>query len=449
MIVVKRALPRRTVLRGIGATMALPFLDAMVPAVTAASRTAAKPIKRIGFFYRGNGTIPSRWVPPTVGRDFELSQILEPLAPVREYLTVVSGLAHRQADSFGDGNGDHTRGNAVWLTGVHAYDRRTSEVKLATTVDQLIARHVGATTRLASLELALDGGNQSSCDSGDCFYSSSISWRSPTTPNPVEHQPRVVFERLFGEGSTPEERRVHRLNRKSLLDAVAEEARRFKLALGPGDVLKLDEYLESVRDIERRIQHAESESEQSFVPEAPASGVPDTMEAHWALMCDLQILAFLTDATRVTTMMMTREGNYRAYPQIGVHESGHSCSHHRRQTDLMDKRTKILTHHETLHLQFLQKLRDTPDGDGSLLDHSIIVTGGGLGDGDMHDHVNLPVCIAGKAAGRLQGNVHVAFEPAKEIPMANLLLTLMDLMDAEAPDSIGDSTGHVTDRVTL
>ena len=450
MMIAKRALPRRTVLRGIGATLALPFLDAMVPAATAETRTAANPTKRIAFIYRGNGTIPRRWVPPTAGKDFEFSEILEPLAPVREYLTVVSGLAHRQADSFGDGNGDHSRGNAVWLTGVHAYDRRTSEVRLGTSADQIIAREVGATTRLASLELALDRADQSSCDSGDCFYSTTFSWRTPTTPNPVEHQPRVVFERLFGEGRTLEARRAEQLNRKSLLDAVAAEARRLKLALGPGDALKLDEYLESVRDIERRIQYAETESVQSVVAEAPDSSVPDTLEAHWALMCDLQILAFQTDATRVVTMAMAREANGRTYPQIGVNEQAHSTSHHRRQTNLMDKRTKILRYHETMHLEFLEKLRDTPDGEGSLLDHSIVVTGGGLGDGDLHDHVNLPVCLAGKAAGRLSGNVHVAVDPVEEVPMTNLLLTLMDFMDTPVPERLGDSTGRLkSDYLTL
>ena len=287
-------------------------------------------------------------------------------------------------------------------------------------------------------------------DSGDCFYSTTFSWRTPTTPNPVEHQPRVVFERLFGEGRTLEARRAEQLNRKSLLDAVAAEARRLKLALGPGDALKLDEYLESVRDIERRIQYAETESVQSVVAEAPDSSVPDTLEAHWALMCDLQILAFQTDATRVVTMAMAREANGRTYPQIGVNEQAHSTSHHRRQTNLMDKRTKILRYHETMHLEFLEKLRDTPDGEGSLLDHSIVVTGGGLGDGDLHDHVNLPVCLAGKAAGRLSGNVHVAVDPVEEVPMTNLLLTLMDFMDTPVPESLGDSTGRLKlDYLTL
>jgi hypothetical protein len=443
MIIVKRALSRRTVLRGIGATVGLPLLDAMIPALTAAGKTAAKPIKRIGFIYQGNGVLPERYVPASAGKNFQFSRILKPLEPMREYLTVVSGLAHRQANSIGEGNGDHIRATAVWLTGVHAYDRKTSEVHLGTSVDQLIAQHIGKDTRLTSLELGIDGGSQIACDSTDCFYSNSISWRSPTTPNPVETNPRIVFERLFGEGSTAEERHSQRLKRRSILDSVMQETGRVKVMLGPSDQMKLTEYLDAIRDIERRIELAEKQAEGEVVAEMPTAK-PGDLDGYWSVTCDLVVLAFRTDATRVASMLLARDNSSRGYPQIGIPEGGHSTSHHRRQPEMMEKRTKILEYHELMQSKFLEKLRSTPDGDGSLLDHSIIVSGQGMGDGDLHDHVNLPLWIAGKGAGTLSGNVHVAFAPEKFIPESNLWLTLMDKMDVPVPPTIGDSTAPLT-----
>lgn len=448
MMITKRALSRRTVLRGMGATIGLPLLDAMVPALTATAKTAAKPTKRITFIFQGNGVIPTQYTPSTAGKNFELSRILQPLAPVKDYLTVVSGTAHLQANSFGEGNSEHVRSTAVWLTGVHAYDRKTSEVSLATSVDQLIAQHIGKDSALTSLEMSLDGSSLISCDATDCFYQNTISWRSPSVPNPMEHRPRAVFERLFGEGATSAERQALRRKQRSILDSVAQEAARFKSTLGNGDQLKLTEYLESVRDIERRIQNAEANSARgevaTSVPSIPDNvESPDNFSAYWGIMCDLLVVAHRMDATRVATIRLAADSSGRSYPQIGVPEGGHFCSHHRRQPELMEKRARILTYHEQLQSEFLQKLRNTQDGDGNLLDHSLVVAGSGMGDGDLHDHVNLPLWIAGKAGGALPGNVHVEYPVDKAVPLSNLWLTVMDLMDVPAPDTFGDSTGRL------
>ena len=444
MFVTKKTLPRRTVLRGLGASLALPLLDAMVPAMTAVARTAAKPIKRIGFIYDGNGTVPSAWIPTTAGPGFELPPIMKPFAPVRDYVTVVSGLAHRQADSFGDGNGDHPRGTAAWLTGVHAWDRRSvAAVKLSTSADQIIAKHVGKDTYLPSLEVALENATQISCDSGDCFFSNTVSWRSPTTPNPMEDHPRVVFERLFGDSETPAQRRADMRVKGSILDSLADEAASLTRVLGPSDQTKMKEYLEAVRDLEQRIQQTETYGERELTVSARPIDIPASLTDYSALMFDLVALAYQADLTRVFTMMMSRETSGRTYSEIGVPEGGHAASHHRRAPEVMAKRVKILAYHAELLTSFLEKMRATPDGDGSLLDHSITLWGGGLGDGDLHDHTNLPLLLAGKGAGTLKGGRHVAYPPADEIPMANLLLTLMDKMDVPTPERIGDSTGHL------
>jgi hypothetical protein len=444
MIITKMALPRRTFLRGIGATLALPFLDAMVPALTAASKSAYP--KRLGFIYGSpNGIIQDALVPKAIGANFELSPILSPLAPVKDQLLVLSGLAHRQADSFGDGNGDHARGTAVWLSGVHAWDRRggggADTVSLGTTVDQIAAREFGRETQLPSLELVLEKPTQIACDSTDCFFSNTLSWRSPTTPNPMEPHPRVVFERLFGEGGDAAFRQAQMRQTGSMLDSVLGEINMLKTRLGATDRSKLGEYLNSVREIEKRIQMAETNGAASelALPNRPTD-IPEEFEEHAKLMFDLQVLAFQGDITRVFTMILAREGSGRTYPQIGVPDQHHPVSHHRDDPILMAKKQKIDTYHVSLFGYFLEKLKATPEGDGTLLDHSMTLYGGGMGNGNLHEHTNLPTIIGGRLDGTLKTGQHIAYPP--NTPMSNLLVTMLDKAGVPV-DKVGDSTGRL------
>jgi hypothetical protein len=445
MFTFKKSLPRRTFLRGMGVTVALPLLDAMVPAFSFAA-TAAKPVRRLGFIYIPNGTIQSMWVPEKEG-GLELSPILSPLAPVRDHITVVSGLAHMEADSRGDGNGDHARATAAWLSGVHAYDRDKSgnaSVSLAMTADQIAASYLGKDTRLSSLELALESPTQIGCDSDDCFFSNTISWKTPTTPLPMESHPRVVFERLFGDGGSIAQRQALSRKTGSILDSVTQEAAGLQRSLGASDRTKLDEYLAAVREIEQRIQATEKrggESELSL-PDRPVD-IPETFEEHAKMMLDLQVLAYQTDITRVVSMLLAREGSPRTYENIGVPEQHHSCSHHINNPKLIARKAKIDQYHVQLLGYFLKRMRDTSDGDGSLLDHSMILYGGGLGNGNIHDHLNLPCLLAGGAAGNLKGGRHLAFPIGSKTPMTNLLLSMLDMVGIPTPEKIGDSTGHL------
>ena len=443
MTITKLALPRRTFLRGIGTSLALPLLDAMVPAATALAQTAANPVRRLGFVYIPNGVIQDQWVPATTGAGFDFSPTLSPLAPFRDRLLVASGLAHRQADSFGDGNGDHPRATAVWLSGVHAWERRgrigPTAIQLGTTADQLAARDLGRATPLPSLELVLEKPTAISCDSGDCFYSNTISWRDPTTPLEMEPHPRVVFERLFGDGGSAASRRAQVRQSGSILDSVAQEALSLERTLGPSDRNKLSEYLDSVRDLEQRIGRAEARGEQAEIdlPDRPID-VPEDFEEYAKLMFDLMALAYQADVTRVGTLMMARETSPRTFPQIGVPDQHHTVSHHRNDSDYMARKAKIDTYHITLLAHFLDRLRNTPDGDGNLLDHSMIVYGGGIGNGNLHEHTNLPCLVAGGGGGRLQGGRHLAYK--EDTPMANLLLSILDKAGVRV-DELGDSTG--------
>ena len=443
MISTRKSLPRRTFLRGLGTTLALPLLDAMVPALTATTRTAASPVRRLGFIYIPNGVIQEQWVPTTPGAGFELPPSLQPLSDVRSQVLVVSGLAHREADSMGDGNGDHNRGTAVWLSGVHAWNRLRNggEATLAVTADQIAAQELGRETRLPSIELSLETPTQMACDSADCFFGSTISWRTPTTPNHMESHPRVVFSRLFGDGGTPAERRAERQRTGSILDSIAGEVRQLERILGPADISKLDEYLDSVRDIEKRIQADETHSLESSLtlPDRPTD-VPESFHDHAHLMFDLQVLAFQADITRVFSLLVGLESTNRTYPWIGVPEGHHGVSHHRWDPSLVAKKAKIDTYHVQLFRDLLDKLRAVPDRDGTLLDSSMILFGGGLGDGNAHDHVNLPTLVGGGGAA-LKGDRHVTC--LDETPMANLLLTLLDKAGVPTPERIGDSTEHL------
>src|SRR4051794_7639641 len=376
MFVTKSALPRRTFLRAIGTAVALPMLDAMVPAFASAATTA--PVPRLGFIYIANGVIQNQWTPATTGAGFELTPILQPLAGVRDHINVLSGLSHLQADTFGDGTGDHPRASAVWLTGVHAYDRTRPgvEVKLATTIDQIAAREIGKTSRVPSLELSVDFPTQGACDSGDCFYVNTVSWRNETTPNPTESHPRVVFERLFGDGGSAAERLARTRTDASILDSLVAEVSRVSSSLGAHDRSKLSEYLDSVREVEQRIQNAEGQTEHDVeLPERPTD-IPASFDAHTKLMFDLQALAFRADITRVFSMIMSRELSSRTFATIGVPDQHHAVSHHRNDPELIAKKARIDVYQAQLLAYFLDKLKAIPDGDGTLLDHSLIVYGG-------------------------------------------------------------------------
>jgi hypothetical protein len=437
IFVSQKALPRRTFLRGVGATLALPLLDAMVPAF-AADRAPFTP--RLGFIYTGNGIVHKTYKLQGSGKNFEFSPVLKPLAPLRDYLTVISGLDHAQANNFGDGTGDHPRSSAAWLTGVHAYDRTRPgvEVKLATTADQLAADVLGASTPVRSLELAVDTATQAACDSGDCFYVNTVSWRNETTPNLTENHPRVVFERLFGDGGSATERLERTRKTASILDSVHAEASRLAATVGAGDRSKLSEYLDSVREIEQRIGAAEAEGHGDVsLPDRPI-GIPDSFDDYAKLMLDLQLLAFRTDTTRVFSLIMAREVSNRPYPHIGVADQHHAASHHRNDPGLIEKKTKIDAYHIALTGYFAERMRATPDGDGSLLDQSLLMHGGGMGDGNLHQHLDLPCALLGKLGGAIKGGQHLVCPSGT--PMTNLLVTVLDKVGVPVT-SIGDSTG--------
>jgi uncharacterized protein DUF1552 len=438
MFITRMAIPRRTFLRGLGTTLALPMLDAMVPALAAAPRATP----RFSFLYIANGVIQEQWTPTTTGAGYELTPILKPLEPLKGDFNVLSGLSHLQADTFGDGTGDHPRASAAWLTGVHAFDRTLPgvEVKLATSADQIIARHVGKTTPVSSIELSVDYPTQGACDSGDCFYVNTVSWRNETTPNPTELHPRVVFERLFGDGGTAAERLAHIRKTGSILDSVSQEVSRLAGTLGAGDRGKLGEYLDSVRDVEQRIQNAERQGAQTFeLPDRPVD-VPAAFDDHAKLMFDLQVLGFRADVTRVSSMIMSRELSTMTFGQIGVPDQHHAVSHHRNDPELIAKKARIDVYQAQLLAYFLGKLKATPDGDGTLLDHSLVLYGGGMGNGNLHRHNDLPCIVAGRLGGQFTTGRHIAYP--LDTPMTNLLLTI--LAGAGIPqEKLGDSSGKL------
>jgi hypothetical protein len=456
MINLHRALPRRTFLRGLGATMALPLLDSMTPALRAVeSTTSPAPPIRLGYVYTPNGIIgacdksprPFMWTPRTVGANVEFSPTMKALEPFRDHLNVFSGLAQVTGRALGDGPGDHARATATFLTGVHPRKTGGADFRLGISADQIAAKELGKYTQLSSLELGLEpqplAGN---CDSGyTCAYMS-MSWRGETSPLPAEINPRTVFERLFGDGdSTDAAARMSRLaHQKSVLDYVSGSLSRLRMGLGAGDKRKLEEYLEAVRDIERRIQLAEHQNATLALPVIDRPGaIPDDYLQYTRLMIDMQVVAWQTDMTRVASLMLGRDGSNRAYREIGISDGHHSISHHQGDQEKVDKLIKIDELHVGMFAYLLDKLRQTPDGDGTLLDHSLVLFGSSISESNIHTHDDLPIVLAGRANGQLTGNRHLVYP--KETPLNNLFLNMFDLAGLPHVDGFGDSTGRLTD----
>ena len=441
MFVTKMALSRRTFLRGMGTAVALPLLDAMGPALTAAADTA-RPVRRLGVVYHPNGVIYQNWVPKGAGRDFELSPILSPLEPYRDKLLVVTGLSSHQAEALGDGGGDHSRASGSYLTGVHV-KKSDSVVENSISMDQIAANVFKNETQLSSLQLTVDDNSLvGSCDVGySCAYSSTLSWLTPTLPLMAENNPRVVFERLFGSSDSTDPRvRASRLRQdRSILDSVTARVRQLQQQLGPADNRKVNDYLESLRDVERRIQKAEEQSAKHGPDVIQPAGVPDGFEPHVQLLYDLQLLAYQSDLTRVITFMYGREQTDRPYPQIGVPDAHHLLTHHQNDPAKMEKCTTIQKYHVSLFAKYLEKLRATPDGDGTLLDHMILLYGGGISNSDRHTHGPLPTLLLGGGAGTLKGGRHLVYP--EDTPLTNLQLTLLDKMGVPS-EKLGDSTGQ-------
>ncbi|PYR42044.1 MAG: hypothetical protein DMF93_06910 [Acidobacteria bacterium] len=445
------AMPRRTFLRGLGATMALPLLDSMAPAASV-SAASAPPI-RLGYVYTPNGIVgacdksprPFMWTPKASGANFEFSPTMKVLEPFRDEINVFSGLAQVTGRALGDGPGDHARATATFLTGVHPYKTGGADFHLGISADQIAAKELGKFTQLASLELGLEpqplAGN---CDSGyTCAYMS-MSWRGPTSPLPAEINPRTVFERLFGDGDSTDARaRIARLeSQRSVLDYVSSSLSRLRMSLGVGDKRKLEEYLESVRDIERRIQLAESQNVELPHIERPGA-IPEDYLHYTKLMIDMQVVAWQTDMTRVASLMLGRDGSNRAYREIGISDGHHSISHHQGDQERLDKLIKIDELHVSMFAYLLEKLKATPDGDGTLLDHALVLFGSSISESNIHTHDDLPIVLAGRASGRLKGNRHLAY--AKETPLNNLFLSTFDLAGVPHVEGFGDSTGRLTD----
>ena len=438
MIITKRALPRRTFLRGLQATLALPLLDAMIPAATALANTAAKPVSRLGFVFVPMGCNHAKWTPEGEGRLESLSPILSPLAPVKDQLTVVTNLELENSYP-----GTHDTSNSGFLSAAFAKHTESSDYHLGTTVDQLAVKQIGQETQLPSLELSMDLDPLAGvCNNGyACVYQNCLSWSSPTTPLPSEAHPRIVFERLFGEGGSPEEREANLQSRASLLDAFSDDISRLKGMLGTSDRARIDQYLNSIREVERQIQRAEAAVRNNPDPDIDRPlGVPVAFEDHARLMFDLQALAFQGDITRIATFQLTRELNNRTYPEIGVPDPHHPTSHHGNDPEKLEKIAKINTYHVSLFSEFLQKLHDTPDGDGSLLDHTVYMYGSGIGNPSLHDHQHLPILVAGGAASGMNGGQHIRYK--EETPLANLHLTLLDRVGVRL-DSFEDSSGKI------
>ena len=443
-MVTKKHLSRRTFLHGVGATIALPYLDAMTPAFA----STAKPVTRAAFVYTANGIIMKDWTPTETGNNFDLSKTLSPLRNFQDQTVVISGLDHKNGEALGDGPGDHARAGASWLTGAHPKKTRGADIRNGQSIDQAIAQQIGQTTPLPSLEIGLqDVRMVGGCDSGySCAYSNTISWSSPTTPLPYETNPRRVFERLFGDGETtdPKARAMQLKQNRSLLDFVLQDTQRLTPKLGASDRSKLSDYLDSVREVERRIQNVE----QREAAELPAldrpEGIPPSFEDHLKIMSDLIAIAFQADLTRVVTFMFSREGGNRAYPSIGVPDAHHGLSHHQNDPVRMARLQSIDQYHVEMFSYLLGKLRDSADDTGSILENSVVLYGSSLSDSNAHLHNNLPTVIVGGASGKLKGGRHLRVPDGT--PMTNMLLSIADGLDVPM-EKFGDSSGHLSDII--
>ena len=447
MIISKKMLPRRTVLRGLGTALALPMLDAMVPALSGISGRAAEPVRRLGWVYCPNGMAMDAWM-PAAKESLDLSTTLSPLAPYRDQTVVVSGLAQGQAEALGDGNGEHTRATATWLNGVHPRETEGADVRAGKTADQIAADQLGRTTPLGSLELAIDQDFLvGSCDNGySCIYMNTIAWRDETTPLPMQNNPRVVFERLFGDGGSTADRQSEFKKDRSILDAISSDLARLQREIGAGDQARVNQYLDAVRAIERRIQLSEQKDTELPELERPV-GIPESYREHVELMFDLTALAYQVDMTRVFTFMLGRELNGRAYPEIGIPDSHHGLSHHRYDPEKLAQLAKINTYHVSLFTHFLDELANTPDGDGSLLDHSLLMYGASLSDSNKHSHFDLPLLLVGGGAGQLKGGRHLQYP--RDTPMTNLLVSQLDKAGVRLDGGLGDSTGRLVELAPL
>ena len=440
MFITKKHLSRRAFLQGSGTILALPLLESMVPAQTPLRQTAAQPRARLACMYVPHGATMDKWTPAAEGTGFTFTEILKPLEPFRERLNVVSGLAHPYVAGAGGADvsagANHTRAAAVFLTG--AVPERGAQAHLGVSVDQVAARLIGQDTPLPSLELSIEEAVLACEASFSCAYRNSISWKSPTDPLPMQNNPRLVFEKLFGDGSTSAERRARRQESRSLLDSVTGQVSALQRDLPPGDRRRLGQYLDDVREVERRIQRAEATVREDLtLPDVPA-GVPPTFQEHLKLLMDLQVIAFQADITRVSTLMFARELSGATYPETNIRDPFHNLSHHSNDRGNMDRFAQLNTYHATKVAYFLEKLKTTPDGDGTLLDHSMVLYGSSLSDGNQHNFSPLPIILAGGASGKLKGGRHLRF--AKDTHMSNLLLAMLKTLGAPL-DSFGDSTG--------
>ncbi len=436
MFISKLHLSRRTFLRGVGVSIALPFLESMVPAGTALAQTAAKGKTRFGAIYFPHGATMDKWTPAADGSNFDLSEILQPLAPLRDQINIISGLSHPQAYGGGSATSNHNRSAATFLSGAHA--EAGPKAHLGVTMDQVAAQHIGQDTPLPSLELMIEEATLSCGDGLSCAYRDTIAWQNANSPLPMENNPQVVFEKLFGDGNTDSERRARREQAVSLLDSVVGEVSSLQRKLPAVDRTRLDQYLGDIREVERRIQKASNEaSTELSLPTLP-TGVPKDVEAHIKLMFDLQVLAWQANITRVTTLLMAKELSNAVYPKSTVRDAFHILSHHSNLRENMDRFAVLNRYHVTLFTYLLEKLKSIPDGDGTLLDHSMLLYGSAMSDANQHNHGPLPIVLAGGASGALKGGRHIRH--AKDTTMSNLLLAMLDKLGIPT-EKFGDSTG--------
>ena len=438
MVIFKKHIPRRTFIRGMGVTLALPLLDSMIPARTLFAQTAAKGSSRIGFVYIPHGAIMDKWTPATEGAGFEFTPILKPLEPFRDRLNVVTGLGHKAADT----TAVHSLSPTTWLSGVRPKATQGVDAYAGITADQLAAQAIGQDTVLPSLELATEdhSGLIGSCDRDyGCIYMNTLSWRTPTTPMPMEINPRKVFERMFGEGGSAAQRLARIQEDRSILDAITKEASSLQLRLGPSDRQTMNQYLENIREIERRIQRAEkTQGDASLLLPARPAGVPFDFEEHVRMMYDLMVVAYQANITRVITFMVSREVSNRTYPQVNVTDGHHAISHHQNRAEKMEKNVRIQTFNVNMFAAFVEKLKNTPDGDGSLLDNIVLLYGSNMSNSNAHDRFPLPNLVLGGAAGRLKGGRHLRYPD--HTPMTNLLVSVLDKAGVRQ-ETLGDSTG--------